>query len=687
MATINHTYNFSSDGGTKAIATYGHKALKDVSFSDILIGNLPAWLSGSIVKNTSDDGETGSIVLTANANDSETEGRSVDFMISYTLNEETCDYHMVTICQANKHGDTPEPPGPTVDKAIFTMNSGTIKIKCSDENSPLTKAEIEEAGVTISEVKKVEFKSCITKFTGFTFNGNENLTACTFADDIAIESIPGSFFKATKIKTIKIPSGVTTVGKEAFSGCTELTSYTFSNNSRLTTIGESCFSDCVKLKSAELPEGLTKLYRRTFNQCKELKSIIIPDSVTEIEEHVFNDCNTMTSATISSTSLLTKIGTQTFMDCWELKSIFIPNTVQIIDTAAFNTCKAMTAVTIENTASEPSVLKTIGTRAFRVCGELQKIEIPKTVESINSEAFYGCGKMSAVTFENNSVLETIGDDSFRYCTCIKSLKIPKTVKTIGSNAFGQILKTDPTQYITSLTSLTFDSGSVLETIGGGAFKYSSGLTSVAIPNTVKTIGYEAFDFTSSLTSLTFGNNSVLETIGNDCFAWASIKSITFPKTLKTIGNGAFQENQTLSSITFESGAAIETIGSWAFGSCRIKGSLVLPEGLKTIGMYAFESNQDYTTPSNSLTSVTIPSSVTSLGHGIFYACHKLKTATIKAVTPPDFVPSAQSTDEWIFYYGPNVASDLEHVYVPSGSVTAYKNARGFQNVRDIISAI
>ena len=685
--TIYHTYNFSSDGGTKAIATYGHKALKDVSFSNILIGNLPDWLSGSIVKNTSDDGETGSIVLTANANTSETKGNKCEFMISYTLDEEICDYHMVTICQANKHGDTPEPPGPTVDKAIFTMNSGTIKIKCSDENSPLTKAEIEEAGVTISEVKKADFKSCITKFTGFTFNGNENLTACSFADDIAIESIPGSFFKGTKIKKLIIPSGVTTCGSEMCRECYDLTSFTVSNNSTMTTLGKMAFYDCFKLESADLPNGLTSINDYTFNNCRSLRGVVVPDNVTLVGDWAFYKCSAMTEATITNNAPITKFGQNSFYGCESLKKINIPHTVQQIDIHAFEDCKVLSAATIENTSTNPSVLKTISSRAFRECWKLQKIEIPKTVESINSEAFYGCGKMSAVTFENNSVLETIGDSSFQYCTSIKSLKIPKTVKTIGSNAFGQILKTGPTQYVTSLTSLTFDSGSVLETIGGGAFKYASGITSVAIPNTVKTIGYEAFAFTSSLTSLTFGNNSVLETLANDCFEWASIKSITFPKTLKTIGNGAFQENQTLSSITFESGAVIESIGSFAFSGCRIKGSLVLPEGLKTIDMYAFESNQDYTTPSNSLTSVTIPSSVTSLGHGIFYACHKLKTATIKAVTPPDFVPSQQSSDEWIFHYGPLVYCDLEHVYVPSGSVTAYKNARGFQNVKDIISAI
>jgi hypothetical protein len=541
------------------------------------ISTKSTWANVSITATTD-----GKILLTVPENSDVTNGRSEDVTISYTINGSTYSI-IVSLCQANKHGDT---PSPTTPKAVMTMDSGPIQINCGESPSPLTKAELEESGVTISEVKKADFGSCVTEFSDFTFNGNEKLTACTFADDIAIESIPGSFFKGTKIKTIKIPSKVETIGGKAFSDCSQLTSYTISNDNVITTIGNSCFSNCAELKNAIIPDGLSGINQYTFSECTKLESI----------------------------------------------------------------------------------------------------NIPSGIQSIGQYAFQSCSAMTAVTFENDSKLETIGDSSFQYCTSIKSLKIPKTVKTIGSNAFGQKFKTDPTQYVTSLTSLTFDSGSVLETIGGGAFKYSSGITSVAIPNTVKTIGYEAFAYTSSLTSLTFGNNSVLETLANICFEWASIKSITFPKTLKTIGDGAFQENKTLSSITFESGSELETIGGWAFDDCCIKGSLVLPEGLTTIGLYAFASNEDYETPSNSLTSVTIPSSVTSIGHGTFYACHKLKTATIKAVNPPDFVPGTGS-DEWIFHYGPLVSCDLEHIYVPAGSVDRYKSARGFQNVKDIISAI
>lgn len=568
---------------TEKIAKYT-KATCSITDLSIEAAEGELWSGISIEKYEPEEDSYGYIRLTVPENSSTTEGRSKEATIKFKLNEaEEFTTIDVKLCQTNQGG---EPPEPTVVKATMILIDNTRKkLDCSD-NTEISTNILTGAGVTIEDVKDASFESCVTEINGSIFQNKTNLTACTFADDIQIESIPGSFFKGTKIKTIKIPSKVETIGGNAFSGCSQLTSYTISNDNVITTIGNSCFSNCAELKNA-----------------------IIPDGLSGINQYVFSECS-----------------------------------------------------------------------------KLESINIPSGIQSIGQYAFQSCSAMTAVTFENDSRLETIDKSAFQYCTSIKSLKIPKTVKTIGSNAFGQKFKTDPTQYVTSLTSLTFDSGSVLETIGGGAFKYSSGITSVAIPNTVKTIGYEAFAHTSSLTSLTFGNNSVLETLADICFEWASIKSITFPKTLKTIGDGAFQNNYSLTSITFESGSELKTIGGWAFDSCCIKGNITLPEGLTTIGLYAFASNEDYETPSNSLTSVTIPSSVTSMGHGMFYACHRLKTATIKAVTPPDFVPGTGS-DEWIFQYGPLVSCDLEHIYVPAGSVTAYKNARGFQNVKDIISAI
>lgn len=575
--------------------------------TDKIIGSYPASDSGKITNfrfgegiwndvsiSSAENGDAIEIYLKVGEYTETTSGRSIeDIDLFYDIVDvddpssvlETCSVS-VELCQPNKHVLPDNPPGKIVAKAIMTMESGPIQINCGESPSPLTKAELENEEVVIGDVINAKFGSCVTEFSNFTFSGNEKLTACTFADDIAIESIPGSFFKGTKIKTIKIPSKVETIGGNAFSGCSQLTSYTISNDNVITTIGNSCFSNCTELKNAIIPDGLSGINQYTFSECSKLESI----------------------------------------------------------------------------------------------------NIPSGIQSIGQYAFQSCSAMTAVTFENDSKLETIDNSAFRHCTNIKSLKIPKNVKTIGNSAFVQIIKYEPTQCITNLTSLTFDSGSVLETIGNDAFRNSSGLTSLSIPNTVKTIGDGAFYRTSSLTSLTFDSGSVLETIGSISFSFSAIKSITFPKTLKTISSGACQNNHSLTSITFESGSELKTIGGWAFDGCCIKGDITLPEGLTTIGLYAFASNEDYETPSNSLTSVTIPSSVTSIGHGTFYACHRLKTATIKAVTPPDFVPGTGS-DEWIFHYGPLVSCDLEHVYVPADSVDRYKSARGFQNVKDIISAI
>ena len=527
--------------------------------TDKIIGSYPASDSGKITNfrfgegiwndvsiSSAENGDAIEIYLKVGEYTETTSGRSIeDIDLFYDIVDvddpssvlETCSVS-VELCQPNKHVLPDNPPGKIVAKAIMTMESGPIQINCGESPSPLTKAELENEEVVIGDVINAKFGSCVTEFSNFTFSGNEKLTACTFADDIAIESIPGSFFKGTKIKTIKIPSKVETIGGNAFSGCSQLTSYTISNDNVITTIGNSCFSNCTELKNAIIPDGLSGINQYTFSECSKLESI----------------------------------------------------------------------------------------------------NIPSGIQSIGQYAFQSCSAMTAVTFENDSKLETIDNSAFRHCTNIKSLKIPKNVKTIGNSAFVQIIKYEPTQCITNLTSLTFDSGSVLETIGSISFSFSA------------------------------------------------IKSITFPKTLKTISSGACQNNHSLTSITFESGSELKTIGGWAFDGCCIKGDITLPEGLTTIGLYAFASNEDYETPSNSLTSVTIPSSVTSIGHGTFYACHRLKTATIKAVTPPDFVPGTGS-DEWIFHYGPLVSCDLEHVYVPADSVDRYKSARGFQNVKDIISAI
>ena len=176
-----------------------------------------------------------------------------------------------------------------------------------------------------------------------------------------------------------------------------------------------------------------------------------------------------------------------------------------------------------------------------------------------------------------------------------------------------------------------------------AFYAYHSLTSVTIPNTVTSIGYYGFGYCDKLTSVTLPN-SLIE-IGDDAFNHCSgLTSVVIPNSVTTIGGTAFYFCEGLTSVTF--GNSVTTIGGSAFNGCE------------------------------SLTAITLPSSVTSLGTGAFNQCHGLRTVTCRATTPPT-MGMAVFDDDYM----------LTAIYVPSGSVNAYKAADGWSKYASIIRAI
>lgn len=137
--------------------------------------------------------------------------------------------------------------------------------------------------------------------------------------------------------------------------------------------------------------------------------------------------------------------------------------------------------------------------------------------------------------------------------------------------------------------------------------------------------------------------------------------ITFDAPLTTIGNEAFKRitNNTpsnwMTSISLPNG--VETIGDYAFYQCFSLTSITIPDSVTSIGQYAFGSCRAATT-------VTIGSGVTSIASGAFYRCWELNQIICKATTPPTIA------DKWVFY---DIASN-PNVIVPASSVDAYKAA-------------
>ena len=208
--------------------------------------------------------------------------------------------------------------------------------------------------------------------------------------------------------------------------------------------------------------------------------------------------------------------------------------------------------------------------------------------SVSYEEYYGEVKIPSTFFYNGMEYRvvSIGSGAFRKCSGLTSIILPEGLTSIGSEAF---------YYCSGLTSINFPEG--LTSIGGEAFQYCSGLTSITLPKSLTSIDEKTFQYCSGLTS------------------------ITLPKSLTSIDSEAFSDCSGLTSINFSEG--LTSIDSKAFSGCYGLISINLPEGLTSIGGEAFYGCRG-------LTSITLPESLTRIAEDAFAYCTNIKSMTIKS---------------------------------------------------------
>lgn len=149
-------------------------------------------------------------------------------------------------------------------------------------------------------------------------------------------------------------------------------------------------------------------------------------------------------------------------------------------------------------------------------------------------------------------------------------------------------------------------GVSVKSIGKNAF-YSSYLTSITIPNSVTSIGVQAFAFCYDLTSATIPNS--VTSIGNSAFySCSNLTSITLSNKIKSIETCTFFNCHKLTKVIIPN--SVTSIGNQAFGNCEGLTSITIPNSVTSIGEYAIKCSK--------LTSITIPDSVTSMGNSAFY---------------------------------------------------------------------
>ena len=227
---------------------------------------------------------------------------------------------------------------------------------------------------------------------------------CTSLTSVEIPSSVTSigrmaFLGCTSLTSVEIPSSVTSIGSDAFNKCTSLTSITVDPdnatydsrdncNAIIQTSDNTLIAGC---QSTIIPSSVTSIGSDAFSFCTSLTSIEIPSSVTSIGSEAFNYCTSLTSIEIPSS--VTSIGDYAFRSCTSLTSIEIPSSVTSIGNGAFYHCTSLTSIEI------PSSVTRIYDYAFEGCTSLTSVEIPSSVTSIGGWAFEDCTSLTSVVCE------------------------------------------------------------------------------------------------------------------------------------------------------------------------------------------------------------------------------------------------------------------------------------------------
>ena len=352
-----------------------------------------------------------------------------------------------------------------------------------------------------------------------------------------------------------IRKGVKVIGDRAFFLCRFLTNINIPNS--VTTIGDLTFVSCDSLTSINIPNSVTTIGNWGFGACKSLTSITIPNSVVTIIGNPFKEWhgnlyNESKAFIYEDHVLFNKNKTTLIAYIAKETNYTIPNSVTTIGEGAFSYCKSLISINIPNSVT------TIGEEAFGGCESLVNINIPNSVTTIGNWGFGRCDSLTSINIPNS--VTTIGNWGFGACKSLTSITIPNSVVTIIGNPF----KEWHGNLYNESKAFIYEDHVLFNKNKTTLIAYRAKETNYTIPNSVTTIGEEAFWGCKSLVNINIPNS--VTTIGEEAF-WGCkfLVNINIPNSVTTIGRGAFKYCNSLTNINIPN--SVTTIEDGAFAYC------------------------------------------------------------------------------------------------------------------------